>query len=56
MPIMLNSVNGLNNGSNRFKRAADPRFTRLVNLVSGGQLADTVQIRSSNESKVPKAQ
>jgi len=45
MPIMLDSVNGLINGSNRFKRAADPRFTRLVRLVSESQLADTIQIR-----------
>src|SRR5271166_415655 len=34
MPIMLDSINGINNGSNRFKRPADPKFTRLVRLVS----------------------
>lgn len=45
IPIMLDSINGLINGSNRFKRAADPRFTRLVMLAREGQLADTIQIR-----------
>jgi predicted small lipoprotein YifL len=45
MPIMLASVNGLINGSNRFKRKADPRFIRLVKLVGEAQLADTIQIR-----------
>jgi hypothetical protein len=45
MPILLNSVNGLINGSNRLKRQADPRFTRLVRLVSEAQLADSIQIR-----------
>ena len=44
MTIMLDSINGLTNGSNRFKRQADPRFTRLVKLVSEAQLADTIQI------------
>ena len=44
MPIMLDSINGLRNGSNRFKRAADPRFTRLVRLVSEAQVADSIQI------------
>ena len=45
MPIMLDSVNSLTGGSNRFKRPADPRFTRLVRLVSEGQLAGTIEAR-----------
>jgi hypothetical protein len=45
MPIMLESINGINNGSSRLKRPADPRFTRLVELVRQGQLADDIQIR-----------
>jgi hypothetical protein len=45
MPIMLESVNGINNGSNRLRRPADPRFTRLVELVREGQLAEAIQIR-----------
>src|SRR5215471_15913760 len=45
MPIMLDSINGLNNGSNRLKRSADPNFTRLVELLRDGQLAGAIQIR-----------
>src|SRR5215471_18006863 len=45
MPIMLDSINGLNNGSNRLRRPADPRFTRLVELIREGQLAGAIQIR-----------
>jgi hypothetical protein len=45
MPIMLDSVNSLSGGSNRFKRPADPKFTRLVRLVSEGQLAGTIEAR-----------
>ena len=45
MPIMLDSINGLANGSNRRQRAADPRFTRLVQLVSEAQQAGTIKIR-----------
>ncbi len=45
MPIMLDSINGLNNESNRLNRAADPKFTRLVELMREGQLAGAVQIR-----------
>jgi hypothetical protein len=45
MPIMLETINGITNGSNRLKRPADPRFTRLVELVREGQLADAIQIR-----------
>jgi hypothetical protein len=45
MPIMLNSINGLNNESNRLKRPADPKFTRLVQLMREGQVAGAIQIR-----------
>src|SRR5512142_760159 len=45
MPIMLDSVNGLANGSNRLQRPPDPRFTRLVTLVGEAQSADTIEIR-----------
>jgi len=45
MPIMLDSVNGLNNGSNRLKRPADPKFARLVELIREGQLPGAIQIR-----------
>jgi hypothetical protein len=45
MPIMLDSVNGLNNASNRLKRPADPKFTRLVELIREGQLAGAIEIR-----------
>jgi hypothetical protein len=45
MPIMLDSINGLNNESNRLRRAADPKFIRLVELLREGQLAGAIQIR-----------
>jgi hypothetical protein len=45
MPIMLDSINGLNNESNRLRRLADPNFTRLVELIREGQLAGAIQIR-----------
>ena len=45
MPIMLDSINGLNNESNWLRRPADPKFTRLVELVREGQLAGAIQIR-----------
>jgi hypothetical protein len=55
MPIMLDSVNGLTNGSNRFRRATDPRFTRLVELVSEGQLANSIDIRIEQSKKGPES-
>lgn len=55
VPIILASVNGLTNGSNRLKRAADPRFTRLVELVSEGQLADSIQIRIEPKKEGPES-
>src|SRR6201988_140906 len=45
MPIMLDSINGLNNESNRLRRPADPQFPRLVDLMREGQLAGAIQIR-----------
>jgi len=45
MPIMLDSINEVNNGSNRQRRLADPNFTRLVELMREGQLAGAIQIR-----------
>ena len=45
MPIMLDSINGLNNEFNRLRRPADPNFTRLVELMREGQLAGAIQIR-----------
>ena len=45
MPVMLDSINGLNNESNRVRRTADPKFTRLVELLREGQLAAAIQIR-----------
>jgi len=45
MPIMLDSINGLNNESSRLRRLADPKFTRLVELIREGQLAGAIQIR-----------
>lgn len=45
MPIMLDSINGLDNESNRLRRPADQNFTRLVELMREGQLAGAIQIR-----------
>lgn len=45
MPIMLDSINGIANGSNRFQRAPDPRFIQLIKLISEAQQADTIEIR-----------
>ena len=45
MPIMLDSINGLNSESNRLRRPADPKFARLVELMREGQLAGAIQIR-----------
>src|SRR3954452_13787298 len=38
MPILLDSINGIANGSNRRQREADPQFERLVRLVAEAQL------------------
>jgi hypothetical protein len=37
------------------KRAADPRFIRLVELVREGQLADTIQIRIEQRKEGPES-
>ena len=54
MPIMLDSINGLMNGSNRFRRATDPRFMRLVRLVSEAQRANTIEIRLEHPKAGPE--
>ena len=51
MPIMLDSINGLANGSNRLQRPPDPRFTRLVSLVGDAQQADTIELRIEASKK-----
>src|SRR4051812_13043899 len=45
MPIMLDSINGMANGSNRLQRPPDPRFVQLVQLVREAQEARTIEIR-----------
>jgi hypothetical protein len=45
MPITLDSINGINNASNRLSRLPDPKFTRFVDLMREGQLAGAIQIR-----------
>jgi hypothetical protein len=45
MPILLDSINGLSNGSNRLKRAADPRFLQLIRIIGEAQLANTIETR-----------
>jgi hypothetical protein len=46
MPIVVNSINGVNNASERgVSRPADPQFLRLVKLIRDLQLADRVQVR-----------
>ncbi len=45
MPIMLDSINGIANGSNRLQRLPDPRFEQLIKLVSAAQQADTIEMR-----------
>src|SRR6516164_6936923 len=52
MPIMLDSLNGINNRSNRLKRLADPKFSRLVELIRDGQLAGAIQIRIQRPKEV----
>src|SRR5215472_6944762 len=46
MPIVLDSINGISNGSRReMRHAADPRFNRLVELIRDLQLSQAVQAR-----------
>ena len=42
MPIMLDSINGINNESNRLRRPTDQKFTRLVELIREGQIAGAI--------------
>jgi hypothetical protein len=55
MPIMLDSINSLINGSNRFKRPTDPRFTRLAKLIGQGQRANAIQIRIETRKEGPES-
>jgi hypothetical protein len=55
MPIMLDSVNSLINGSNRFKRATDPRFIRLAKLIGEGQRANAIQVRIEPRKEGPES-
>jgi hypothetical protein len=50
MPIILDSINGLNSESNRLRRPADPKFTPLVELMREGQLS----VPSRSASSVPR--
>jgi hypothetical protein len=46
MPITLDSINGIYNQARRgMRRAADPRFKRVAQLVHDLQLAEAVQVR-----------
>ena len=46
MPITLDSINGINNESRRgMRRTADPRFSRVAQLVHELQLAGALQVR-----------
>jgi hypothetical protein len=55
LPLMLDSTNGIQNESKRLNRPGDPKFTRLVELIREGQLADAVQIRIKRLRKVRRA-
>lgn len=54
MPLMLDSINGIQNESKRLNRSADPKFTRLVGLIREGQLADAIQIRIESPKEGPE--
>lgn len=51
LPLMLDSVNGINNRSWREKREADPRFTRVAQLIRELQIAGALQFRIENPKK-----
>jgi len=56
MPIVLDSINGLQNESKRgVQRPADPRFSRMVELMRAGQLAGTLQFRIERSKTGPEA-
>src|SRR3954453_12677738 len=44
MPILLDSLNGIANGSNRRQREPDPQFERPVRLVAEAQQAGSIKI------------
>jgi hypothetical protein len=45
IPIIVDSINGINNESKRLGRPADPRFARIAQLFREGQLAGALQFR-----------
>jgi hypothetical protein len=45
LPIMVDSINGINNETKRLGRPADPRFVRIVELFREGQRAGALQFR-----------
>ena len=45
MSIMVDSMNGIQNQSNRLNRKVDPRYLRLIELIKEAQLAGTLQFR-----------
>jgi hypothetical protein len=53
-PIVLDSINGLNNASGRLRRPVDPKFLRLTALMREGQLAGTLQIRIEHPKEGPE--
>ena len=55
MPIMLDSMNGLENRSDRTNRPADPKFNRLVELMAEGQEADALQFRIERLKETPES-
>ncbi len=55
MPIMLDSMNGLENRSDRANRPADPKFSRLVELIAEGQAADALQFRIERLKEAPES-
>jgi len=52
MPLMLDSINGIDNQSRReMRNAADPRFARVVQLIRELQIAGALQFRIENPKK-----
>jgi hypothetical protein len=51
LPIMLDAINGVNNGSRRLERPGDPRFARIVELFRESQLAGALQFRIGPSKK-----
>ena len=56
LPIAVDSVNGINNESRRaMKRPADPRFTRLAQLLRELQLASAIEVRIERQRTTQRA-